>query len=411
MWNLFGRYKGRKVLPSARQMNLIAAILNHVTQGTGIKMDMPQLPSSDSPWTIGVDVEWLKEFVGGSNYSGAANSLIKSDADGELDALCALLTTAPSTDKVLTVKTGGTDVLWGDANDHKHTTSDLTDWSTATAGFLGTSDIGVNVAAYSHTHSGYAAVGHTHSGYAVNGHTHAYSALTGKPDLSGFLTDSDIGVTVQGYSSALTALASNLANDGKVPLSMLTGNISGHSGMCFVTIDNYGNLGHSENDAYDVLMELADQSTVTNHVVTLPFASWASGATKTSVLVGTDSDGDLNNVVSLLTTAPSTDKVLTVKKNGTTVSWEDAGGGAAENPPSKTNLANAAPGTDTINSSSWTAGGSKGVTVRFHTRTMWSGTTLYGFYRDMVFDTNGRLYSVSAETRYTIDSPVLVNWS
>jgi len=252
MWNLFGRYKGRKVLPSARQMNLIAAILNHVTQGTGIKMDMPQLPSTDSPWTIGIDVDWLKDFVGG-DVDVAANKIVKTDADGDLDALCDVLTSAPSSDKVLTVKSGGTVVAWEDANDHEHTTDDITDWDTATSNFLDTSDIGVNVAAYSHTHSEYAANNHTHNGYASAGHTHAYSQLTGTPDLSGFLDTFDIGDTVQAYSSSLTALESNLTSDGKVPLSMLTGNISGHSGTCYVTIDNYGNLGHSENLAYDLL--------------------------------------------------------------------------------------------------------------------------------------------------------------
>lgn len=75
MWNIFGRYKGRKALPSARQMNLIAAILNHVTQGPGIAMKTPQLPSTDTPWVIGVDVEWLKAFVGGGGTSGATGSL------------------------------------------------------------------------------------------------------------------------------------------------------------------------------------------------------------------------------------------------------------------------------------------------------------------------------------------------
>ena len=70
MWNLFGRYKGKKALPSARQMNLIAAILNHVTQGTGISMKMPHQPSTDAPWIIAVDTEWLKTFVGGGGGNG-----------------------------------------------------------------------------------------------------------------------------------------------------------------------------------------------------------------------------------------------------------------------------------------------------------------------------------------------------
>jgi hypothetical protein len=197
MWNLFGRYKGKKVLPSARQMNLIAAILNHVTQGTGISMDTPQQPSTDSPWKIGIDVEWLKSFVSG-------------------------------------------------------------------------------------------------------------------------------------------------------------------------------------------------------------------GAITPSSLAGSDANGNIIALLALLSTAPTTDKALTVKANTTTLSWEDAGG-TADNPTNKTSLADTYPGTDSANSSSWTSGGSNGVTVTIQTRTMWSGTYLYGFYRTFTFDKTGRLYSVSGETRYTIDTPVTYN--
>ena len=195
MWNLFGRYKGKKVLPSARQMNLIAAILNHVVQGTGIKMNTPQQPSTDAPWTIGVDVEWLKAFVGGGNIT--PDSIAGSDANGRLTALLAL----PS-----------------------------------------------------------------------------------------------------------------------------------------------------------------------------------SNVTK--------------------------DKVLTVLKGGTAVSWEDA---AADNPASKQSLADTYPGTESANSSSWTSGGLNGLTLTVQTRTMWSGTYLYGFYRTLTFDETGRLYSASGETRYIIDTPVTYN--
>ena len=114
MWNIFGRYRGKKVLPSARQMNLIAAILNHVTQGTGINMDTPQQPSTDAPWKIAVDVKWLKEFVGGA-ATLTANSLAGSDENGQLVALLALLTANATKDKVLTVAMGGKALSWEDA--------------------------------------------------------------------------------------------------------------------------------------------------------------------------------------------------------------------------------------------------------------------------------------------------------
>lgn len=121
MWNLFGRYKGKKALPSARQMNLIAAILNHVTQGTGISMQMPQQPSTDAPWVIAVDTKWLQEFIGGggggADLSGVgASKIVGTNADGEPVAAASLLTTNPTTDKVLSVKKNGTAVSWEDAD-------------------------------------------------------------------------------------------------------------------------------------------------------------------------------------------------------------------------------------------------------------------------------------------------------
>ena len=58
MWHLFDRYKG-VVWPKARQLNLIAKILNNLCEGTGIKLDTPTVPSPASPVTISVDTEWL----------------------------------------------------------------------------------------------------------------------------------------------------------------------------------------------------------------------------------------------------------------------------------------------------------------------------------------------------------------
>ena len=133
MWNLFGRYKGRKVLPSARQMNLIAAILNHVTQGTGIKMDMPQLPSTDSPWTIGIDIDWLKAFVG-VGATVAPNKLLKTNGDGQIVAMCDALTANQTTDKVLTVEKDGTTVSWVDAGAKNPSTTKTNLTTTANGG-------------------------------------------------------------------------------------------------------------------------------------------------------------------------------------------------------------------------------------------------------------------------------------
>ncbi len=58
------------------------------------------------------------------------------------------------------------------------------------------------------------------------------------------------------------AIVTDVGKDGaaswKVPLTALTGNISGHSGTCYVTIDNDGNLGHSQNKAYNLLNAAKD---------------------------------------------------------------------------------------------------------------------------------------------------------
>lgn len=88
-------------------------------------------------------------------------------------------------------------------------------------------------------------------------------------DLSGYLTSKDIGTTVAAYShthsgyaaasdvSDISTILSNLLVDVngtvKVPLSSLTGNINGHSGTCYVTIENDGSLGHSKNKAFNML--------------------------------------------------------------------------------------------------------------------------------------------------------------
>lgn len=63
MWHLFDRYKG-VVWPKARQMNLIAKILNNLCAGTGIKIDTPTVPSPASPVTISVDNKWLDDHIG-----------------------------------------------------------------------------------------------------------------------------------------------------------------------------------------------------------------------------------------------------------------------------------------------------------------------------------------------------------
>lgn len=125
-------------------------------------------------------------------------------------------------------------------------------------------------------------------------------------------------------------------------------------------------------------------------------------------LVGTDANSAPAAAASLITTAPTVDKVLTTKKNGTAITWEDADR-PAESPSSPTSLVPSSYTSSTANTTTWTAGGTKGVTEREVSRVVWTGTYIYGFYRTKTYDRFGRLYSISGETRFTIDTPVTYN--
>lgn len=125
-------------------------------------------------------------------------------------------------------------------------------------------------------------------------------------------------------------------------------------------------------------------------------------------IVGTDANSEATAAASMPTQNANNVQVLGVAKNATTLSWLTASL-VPENTSSKTNLANAAPGTATANTTTWTYDGTNGATLRVQTRTMWNGTHLYGFYRDVTLDRFGRVYAISAETRFTIDTPVTYN--
>lgn len=267
------------------------------------------------------------------------------------------------------------------------------------------------------TASGTVAAGdHTHSQYPTTSDMASAIAdaisQSGVPQ--GVLTDQDIGDTVQAHSSNLDALEATLGSGGKVPLSQLTGNIQGHSGDCLVTIGNDGSLDHSGNDAFDVLSELTNKSTVTNHVVTLPFPTWATGATKASVLVGTDADGDLKNVMTLPSAANATwDRMVVCEAAATTLSLKNL---RAEDPPSSLQLVAGGSTSTSAQGAAHTVADTgtnvaKGFTLPVVTRVVWTGTALVYFYTTLKFDKYGRLYSLTKEVKVTVDSPVKVTWN
>jgi hypothetical protein len=76
------------------------------------------------------------------------------------------------------------------------------------------------------------------------------------------------------------------------------------------------------------------------------------------------------------------------------------------NEASKTSLAGTGNG---ANTTTWTSGGTAGLTLRTQTRSFYDTSVnppqLYGFYRDLIYDRWGRLYNATAETRYIIATP------
>jgi len=122
-------------------------------------------------------------------------------------------------------------------------------------------------------------------------------------------------------------------------------------------------------------------------------------------IVGTDANSEATAAADMPTQNANNVQVLGVAKNATVLTWLTASL-VPENTSSKTDLANAAPGTATANSTTWTYGGTNGATLRVQTRTKWDGTNLYGFYRDVTIDRFGRAYAISAEKRFIIDTPV-----
>ena len=222
------------------------------------------------------------------------------------------------------------------------------------------------------------------------------------------LTVSDIGVTVQAFSQKLQMFADDLASNGKVPLSRVYATANENARLVIAAANQQ--LGYTTANALLALLALESDYDATANA--LPYAEWAADAPKASSLVGTDTDGNLKQAVALPTSTTTYDRVLRIAANGTTLAWVNQYAvGKATDPGANVDALTPSVNTSAADSTTWTAGGTNGVVVRRQTRTRRNGTTLYGFYQDETYDRYGRLYSVSAETRYVIDTPTTVTWS
>jgi hypothetical protein len=84
-------------------------------------------------------------------------------------------------------------------------------------------------------------------------------------------------------------------------------------------------------------------------------------------------------------------------------------GGGATDPGAATTVVGAASlGAESANSGSWASGGANGLSVWIETRQRYyagGNKQWYAYARLFTFDSGGRLYSISAETRFTVEVP------
>ena len=170
--------------------------------------------------------------------------------------------------------------------------------------------------------------------------------------------------------------------------SVLTGNIDGHSGDCFVTIDNGGSLGHSGNKAFNMLIG----------------ACYDGGNERTNYKLITDAD--IGNGLE----ADSTTHNLKVKvaTNGG-IGFNSQTGGLKLDSLGSGN-ANGLLMTDASGNIIVGTEGKSLSSCDFVTNVSWNGTTLSLAKRTMTF-TNGVLTTVGNASSATIDTPTKIAWN
>lgn len=226
---------------------------------------------------------------------------------------------------------------------------------------------------------------------------------------------------------------------------------SGHSGNCIIVVDTNGNVTHSTNIFYDALEWLKDQFDGTNKIVAklttkdssnnttevksgalelsaatpyIDFHFGQASADYTSRIIESQS-GRLQLVSPghpILSEHPadtSNDTTDTSKTDNATalqiatVGYVNGKAGAPTNPATVTSIAPTGDGEDTT---TWTAGGQNGLSVKRLMRTRYvkpsSGNpVLTAYYRTETYDKFGRIYSVSAESSEPVDTTTLITWT
>lgn len=139
MWHLFDRYTG-VVWPKARQMNLIARILNNFSAGVGMKLTLPSNPSPSAPVVFALDTEWLADHVGGGggggedDPSGGVKKLNGLDGEVEIRGMNGVAVSVDEESKTINISIdeageGGQDNCNGWSDEAEDDEASENDWS------------------------------------------------------------------------------------------------------------------------------------------------------------------------------------------------------------------------------------------------------------------------------------------
>ena len=211
--------------------------------------------------------------------------------------------------------------------------------------------------------------------------------------------------TADEAKSGLDNITTGEGDNRRVPLSKLTGNIDGHTGTCYVTIDNDGSLGHSGNNAFNLLDAVASKSSTTDATTLITSddigtngAQWLKTAQDSTTATKLITDDDFDLTEEEVTTLQE----LATEATSTTASTTNVPSGQSDSASTKWQTEDT-----TTGAPSYTAGDDtgKGVSVFCFTReAFYSGTNDGGKYmmslfgRTMTYDHLGRLTGISKET-------------
>ena len=419
MFGVFRKYRHLLGRGAAEDFNLLAAYLTNFCSDNSIIFHRPDRPSEDNPPCIEINTTWLNErYVQMVSGTGVLYS-----ADGSLS--------------VKSIGTTEGTVAAGDHNhdsdyadiDHDHTTSDLTDWATATAdfltesdlsGFLKTSDIGVSggVAAYSHTHDlRYSKLDHTHSGYAASSHSHGNITSDGK--LSGCTSADCLLITTTGglithsnsnpKASDVASLVSQWISNGKTIGSSFSSSATG-----FV----YNTSGTISYKAFGTTSGTVAEG---NHNHDSTYAAKNHNHDSTYAAIGHDHDSEYASISTVEDLADIVEGILTDYQDASDVS--SAITTALADYVSATDLATTLADyvTDSdlgeyleesdLPSGFLTAAASgKSGTITVVTGVTWNGTTL-AYTKQTVTVSKGLITNLGTSSSTTINTPTVVTWT